>query len=188
MNDIYFTISRFECVSNAEFVESELTNIKSSLYIVLNGDSIISHFQLCIAVAKSLRNSWNACMKGVDIIQDIKYNLSMSGRVQDAAKQFALNSNSSSIVIYCIINPTALNAGNLPVRICDGAIESYLKSIVEGHLTESKQYNDYSQDKLIEISKVYRLTPEEITKNRYGLINYIDIENAILTRLALKNV
>jgi len=170
-------------------------------HVILDLSNIVSAFQICVGIMKSLLSEANGTMKTTDFQSEVMYNLSVSGRITEAIGQFGVKEGVSDIVVAIVhCDGSDTSTGKVTVSttmLCDDpATAIVVDSIVqpEGakHKNEVRREDaanlcssSYSLDvnRLSTLKACYKLTDADIEGQGFD-----QIEQIIITRISVKNL
>ena len=94
-------------------------------HVILDLSNIVSAFQICVGIMKSLLSEANGTMKTTDFQSEVMYNLSVSGRITEAIGQFGVKEGVSDIVVAIVhCDGSDTSTGKVTVSttmLCDGS-------------------------------------------------------------------
>lgn len=150
-------------------------NPAKSLIFGVNLELVVDDFHILNALHRSLQNAQVGKMKTKTLPAELLYQLSSTGKINEAIKQFSVSETTTDLaVVFLALNEeVAAQYSSVYEDVCSRIpATEFPLSELEGRLLTA--------EKKSKISKVFKLTPREITSSRFS--------DAISMRLAMKDI
>lgn len=186
--------------SNLLNIFSSEENLNKSSILCINYDLIFNQFHLISAIYKLFSTRQFLTLKTKNLLYELCYWLSSTGNINEAIKQYSVinqedlsgsSSSNTSGTQYGVSTCVLILIPNINNEFDDNILEDFdalsqslsdlsdkivEKKFVDG-LSLNEEEIDYESEKVKNIIKVFRLSPQES----------FSIEHSILTKLALKD-